>query len=136
MGLFDGQPLTRDEMIRVELARGFREGQTIRKVLSNGKPYTARRKPYYLSIGPGPTGATCATCQALRRLTTRADKVYFKCGLAQVTAGAGSDIGAKDPACAQYVERWLVEVATTRPTPAPRPGPINDLEMERAISLE
>ena len=53
-------------------------------------------------IGSGPAGETCGTCR--HKTYKRLAKAYMKCGLMQAhwTGGAGSDIKARWPACAQW----------------------------------
>ena len=48
--------------------------------------------------GPGPKDATCKYCL---HLTSKggASKTYYKCKMARITSGPGSDIRLKDPAC-------------------------------------
>jgi hypothetical protein len=95
MGLFDGQPLTVDE-IRARLVVS-RDGPTIRKMSDSGKVYTVRHAPWWTLLGPGPTGYTCGSCHWLK--AQRFGKTYFKCGRQLITRGPGTDIRRGDDAC-------------------------------------
>ena len=104
MGLFDGVPLTMEEIqLRHEraIAEGHGTGQTIRKLAGGMKPVlrTIRHRPWWEIVGQGPDGKTCGDC---RSLVTR-DK-YFKCGQQVRTRGAGTDIRKKDLACRLFEE--------------------------------
>lgn len=94
MNLFDIQPLTINE-IEEHLAFSG-DGPTVRRTSSTGKVYTVRHKPWWMFLGAGPEGKTCASCQFLT------GRRYKKC-LRQIrTSGAGTDIRAKDGACRLY----------------------------------
>jgi len=98
MGLFDGQPLTREELIQVETKRRQAEGATIRQLSFSGpggNPVlrTVRHRPWHEIVGKGPDGMTCGDCEHV--IGTR----YFKCGRQVSTNGPGTDIRKKDPAC-------------------------------------
>lgn len=95
MGLFDGQPLTRAELMVVTVPSG---GATVRRVSHSGKIYTVRHRPWRELLGPGPAGKTCGDCQFLRQ-RGGGSKIYFKCGRQVITAGAGTDIRKRDGAC-------------------------------------
>lgn len=60
-------------------------------------------------IGSGPTGETCRTCAHARCI--KFAKTYHKCALVTPTAGPGTDIRLKWPACSQWAKR-------TSPPPA------------------
>lgn len=53
--------------------------------------------------GHGPKGETCGTCEHIVRIRG-GSRNYLKCELARKywTAGYGTDIRAKDPACRQW----------------------------------
>jgi hypothetical protein len=101
MGLFDGQPLTWDEVQAAEVKRLAAQGATVRtlSVRGPGKTVmrTARHRPWAELLGPGPDGMTCGDCHHLTRV--RLSKTYLKCGRQTITRGPGTDIRAKDPAC-------------------------------------
>lgn len=105
MSLFDLQPLTPDE-IRERLHAGH-QGETIMKYSSRGPGpgvwRTVRHRPWWEKLGKGPEGAQCKGCAFLRRMENV--KTYFKCGKQEITSGPGTDIRAKDPACALFVMR-------------------------------
>lgn len=92
MGLFDGVPLTREEMIQVERKRGF--ATPGRGTVHDAKGRTTRHRPWWEIAGKGPEGKTCGDCAGL---VTRWK--YFKCGEMVITSGPGTDIRKKDPAC-------------------------------------
>lgn len=52
--------------------------------------------------GSGPQGETCGSCRHLAR--KRMAKTYLKCALMQAiwTGGGGTDVRARDPACAKW----------------------------------
>lgn len=50
--------------------------------------------------GEGPSGMKCADCDNLRAV--RKTKTFYKCGLRKITHGPGTDIGYRDPACADF----------------------------------
>lgn len=98
MGLFDWQPLTREELIEVEQKRGGqRQGQ---ETVHDDKGRTARHRPWHEIVGDGPIGKTCGDC---RSLVSRGK--YFKCGEFLITSGPGTDIRKKDPACEMFQDR-------------------------------
>jgi hypothetical protein len=102
MGLFDGQPLTMEEIqLRHEraIADGHGIGSTIRKLSGGAKPVlrTMRHRPWWEIAGRGPDGKTCGDCASL--VTIRRAGTYFKCGEFQITRGPGTDIRKKDQAC-------------------------------------
>jgi hypothetical protein len=59
-----------------------------------------RRKGHAAHPGSGPKGETCGSCEH-RKSVQGGRKTFSKCELmrAQWTAGPGSDIRKKDPAC-------------------------------------
>lgn len=89
MGLFDGKPLTRDELIEVEMRRG----NTDRATLHDRKGRTIRHRPWAELVGPSPVDKTCGDCACLK------GGKYFKCAKQVSTSGPGTDIRKKDPAC-------------------------------------
>lgn len=98
MSLFDGQPLTKEEVEKNLIRAGARPNSV---TLKDSKGRTRRRRPFWMDVGKGPEGKTCADCgQRQRRANT-----WFKCGLAQNTRGPGTDIGARDQACARFQEK-------------------------------
>ena len=94
MSLFDLQPLTANEIKERMAFSG--DGPTVRRTSSTGKVYTVRHKPWWISLGKGPEGKTCADCKFLI-----GDR-YKKCRRQIMTSGAGTDIRAKDEACTLY----------------------------------
>ncbi len=103
MSLFDGQPLTAEEMERTRQSIAVGQGPTIRKKSAFGVWRTIRHKPWWMLIGKGPEGQTCSDCEFLRR--QRFSKTYMKCGQQTITRGTGTDIGAKDEACRLFESR-------------------------------
>lgn len=103
MGLFDGQPLTREDVIEAEKRRTIAEGNTIRRLSGGPTPVwrTVRHRPWADLIGPGPAGQTCGGCRFLRGVK------YFKCGKQATTLGPGTDIRKKDPACRLFEEKEI-----------------------------
>lgn len=67
------------------------------------KRKTALPKGHAANPGSGPKGETCGTCQHRTHVRGGA-KEYQKCELCRKswTHGPGSDIRAKDPACAYW----------------------------------
>lgn len=97
MGLFNGEPLTPEEIQAMQVAVRAQEGATVRKVSKAGTAYTARHRPWAELLGAGPPDTTCGECQ---HLTFHQCSVkYFKCGRQVITASRGSDIRKKDPSC-------------------------------------
>lgn len=99
MGLFDGKPLTMEEIqLRHEraIAEGRGTGPTIRKLSGGLKPVlrTVRHRPWWEITGKGPEGKTCGECASL---VTRGK--YVKCGEFPMTSGPGTDIRKMDLAC-------------------------------------
>lgn len=92
MGLFDGKPLTRDELIEVETKRSMTSPG--RATVQDRKGRTIRHRPWAELLGPGPADQTCGDCAFLK-----ANGRYFKCGKQVSTRGPGTDIRKKDPAC-------------------------------------
>jgi hypothetical protein len=81
------------------------------KVYETTHPYD-RAHPY--RPGSGPKGQTCGTCAKL--CTHRANKTHFKCRVLMKswTAGLGTDVRKKDPACLCWEPRLdEVELAST-----------------------
>lgn len=74
------------------------------------KRKSAQPNGYAAPPGSGPAGETCRTCANIYRVTPSM-KSFFKCRLIQATAGAGTDIRAKAPAC----RRWEPTPETQRP---------------------
>ena len=70
-----------------------------------------RPNGYAAPPGSGPTGETCKTCRHIYRVETGSGRTFRKCALIKATAGAGTDILAKAPAC----RRW------ERPSPKDQP---------------
>ena len=103
MSLFDGQPLTADDMERVRQSIIKGEGPTIRKPDGKGVWRTIRHKPWWMLVGKGPEGKTCNDCEFLRR--QRFGKTYMKCGQQLTSRGAATDIRAKDEACRLFESR-------------------------------
>lgn len=77
---------------------------------SRGPGYGSHDRAHAAPPGTGPEGETCKSCAHLYR--NRMAKIYLKCALrrAHWTGGAGTDVRARDPACA----RW--EPANNPPT--------------------
>lgn len=59
---------------------------------------------YIAPPGTGPAGETCGTCTHCRVRANRNGRHFYKCGLAvhAWTAGRGSDVLVKSPACARW----------------------------------
>ena len=102
MSLFDGTPLTVEQILQNQ-AMG--PGETIRKLSAGGKWHTMRHKPWYLFEGAGPAGASCASCHFL--VSTGNAGKFKKCGKQKMTHGTGTDIRAKDLACALYKDELI-----------------------------
>ena len=100
MSLFDGEPLTIEEC-QLAVIKNL-PGVSIRKVSRTGKVYTVRHKPWWMLLGKGPSGLTCGDCVHL--IARRYGKTYLKCGRQIITAGPGTDIRKKDPACRLFRE--------------------------------
>lgn len=75
-----------------------------------------RRKKtgYAAPPGTGPAGEFCRTCNHACYHTC--SKRYYKCALVKSTAGPGTDIRLKSPAC----KRWQ---AIAKPAPSPAAPP-------------
>lgn len=69
---------------------------------AEGKRKATEPRGHAAMPGTGPAGENCKTCRHLCR--QRMAKTYLKCGLmrASWTGGPGTDIRAKDPACARW----------------------------------
>lgn len=67
------------------------------------EPVKTRVKGYASRPGSGPAGETCRSCARKSRVTG-----YWKCSLLKPTAGPGTDIRLKSPACAY----WKAELAS------------------------
>lgn len=65
------------------------------------EPKKNQVKGYASRPGSGPAGETCRTCarKVQRHVTSRR---YWKCSLLKPTAGPGTDIRLKSPACAYW----------------------------------
>jgi hypothetical protein len=76
-------------------------GEEVRERTGKHRP-DAPKRGHAAAPGTGPAGETCKSCQHYTRIYW--DKVYRKCDLARArwTHGAGSDIRAKDRACALW----------------------------------
>ncbi len=85
-----GDPLEKKPVIR---------GNTIR----TAGGHTARRIPWWKSLGPGPADKTCNDCASLVRF--RRTRTYTKCSRQIITHGPGTDISGKDAACRLFVEK-------------------------------
>ena len=96
MSLFDGAPLTVDEL-RASLRVRASAGGSIRTVSTSGKVYTVRHRPWAELLGAGPVGKTCGDCHYAVGMNR--NKTYWKCGRQIITRGPGTDIRLKDPAC-------------------------------------
>lgn len=78
--------------------------------LSRGMPHPFTGRPMqkkeriraWQIRGGGPAGKKCADCAHLR--AHRRTKTFYKCGLKKITHGPGTDIGYRDPACADFVQ--------------------------------
>lgn len=66
------------------------------------KRKTPQPKGYAAPPGTGPAGETCKSCRHIYRVETGGRKAFRKCALIKATAGPGTDILAKAPAC----RRW------------------------------
>jgi hypothetical protein len=60
-----------------------------------------RQRGHAAPPGTGPAGETCRTCKWLRKVNG-GRRVYSKCGLGRISAGPGTDIRLKDPACRHW----------------------------------
>lgn len=57
-------------------------------------------------FGPGPAGAKCKDCVALRGYSTRSgQRTYYKCGVYGVSSGPGTDWRMKWPACGYFEQK-------------------------------
>lgn len=74
--------------------------QDERRKLLNAKHPT--RRGARASALPGPAGETCGGCAHAVVKKSGAGNRYWKCGLRKPSAGAGTDIRKKDPACSQF----------------------------------
>lgn len=65
-------------------------------------PKRARKTGHAAKPGTGPAGETCGSCAHLFR--NQQARTYLKCELMRHawTGGAGSDVGARDPACREW----------------------------------
>jgi hypothetical protein len=72
-------------------------------------------KGYAGQPGRGPAGETCKSCAHCYLQVTRAGKRFYKCDLITATAGPGTDIRLKSPAC-QFWEGREVLPASTKTT--------------------
>ena len=85
----------------------------------------SRKRGHPARPGTGPKGETCKTCahSVCRQMANR----YYKCELTRAswTAGPGSDIRLKDPAC-KFWETKLpaARIADTQPVRAPACEPV------------
>jgi hypothetical protein len=89
-----------------------------------------RAHPY--PPGSGPPGQTCGTCAKL--CTRRFSKTYFKCRVLMKfwTAGPGTDIRKKDPACLCWEPRIdKVELVSTLDHARPGQYPAQESPMHR-----
>jgi hypothetical protein len=66
------------------------EARAAMKKIGQPKGYAARP-------GSGPVGEFCRTC--VHAYSRHFSKTYWKCDLVKATAGPGSDIRLKSPAC-------------------------------------
>ena len=66
---------------------------------------TTPKRGHAARPGTGPEGETCGSCRHYTR--KRMSKTYRKCALTKATwtGGGGSDIRARDPACAKWDAR-------------------------------
>jgi hypothetical protein len=69
---------------------------------ADGKRKTTEPRGHAAAPGTGPAGQSCGTCRHLCRI--KYAKTYLKCGLmkSRWTGGPGTDIRAKDAACARW----------------------------------
>ena len=65
------------------------------------KPVKHRVKGYASRPGSGPAGETCRSCK--HKTAHQYNRTYWKCGLVKPTAGPGTDIRLKSPACAYWI---------------------------------
>ena len=70
------------------------------ELVGHSKYGTAKANPM-LVLGPGPIGATCATCDHLYMRGDVSGR-YYKCDLRRDTRGPSSDHRVRWPACARY----------------------------------
>jgi hypothetical protein len=63
-----------------------------------GKAKQGHPRGYRAAPGSGPAGQTCKTCTAAYR-RQGGSKAFWKCSLVNATAGPGTDIRLKSPAC-------------------------------------
>ena len=59
---------------------------------------------YFGMPGRGPAGESCGTCNHCAYTMTRNPRRYYKCLLLKPTAGEGTDIRLKSPACQHWLE--------------------------------
>lgn len=66
-----------------------------------------RRRGHAERPGTGPEGETCGSCEHVRKRFTGAGRAFHKCELrrASWTAGGGSDVRLKDPACGAWEKK-------------------------------
>ncbi len=65
--------------------------------------YKGRHNAHPAKPGTGPDGETCKTCRYRLSLDYH-DTMYFKCELANITHGPGTDLRLKDEACEMWAE--------------------------------
>ncbi len=99
MSLFDGQPLTREDLVDRELRKKRYVSKAVTIVDKKGR--IVRRRPYWEDYGKGPAGKTCGDC---KHITYGSRFRYKKCGRHPETAGPGTDIRMKDDACRAFEE--------------------------------
>lgn len=99
---------TAQERMALHAARGKLEGtgKVAGKVAGKGKrqPLNAYNREMVAAYGGGPDGATCGGCAHLFRKQHNAGE-YLKCSKHGDTAGPGTDMRLKWPACGLYTPR-------------------------------
>lgn len=65
---------------------------------------TGTRRLARASDLPGPADEKCRSCRHVTGHVSGSRKIYYKCAIARraATAGSGTDIRLKDPACARW----------------------------------
>jgi hypothetical protein len=74
---------------------------------SEGVQAPVKTRGHAMPSGTGPRGETCGSCASVRR-RNGGGRNYTKCSLtmSKWTAGAGSDVRLRDPACSKWTQRF------------------------------